>query len=92
MKVPWGAAVVIVACLTSVTVLAIARVDTTVIVAVIGAAVTPVLGALLYGKVEATYQNSNGNTTKLVELVSRQSDQLAQAMPPPVVRTPGESS
>lgn len=43
--------------------------------------VTSVFGALLYGKVEATYQQTNGNTSRLIELAARQSDQLATMLP-----------
>ncbi|HWB38555.1 MAG TPA: hypothetical protein VHA75_21255 [Rugosimonospora sp.] len=69
-------------------VMALARVDTAVIVTVLSLLITPVLGALLVGQVSelkaSTAQvvtQTNGNLGRLLDLVEKQSGQLAAAPP-----------
>lgn len=77
-------ALVMVACLAAVAVLAGFHRDTSQVMIV----VSTVLG-LLYGKVDAIQQQSNGNMSQLLDMVRRQSEQLAAMMPPPTAPPPG---
>lgn len=79
---PW----VVIACLAGVTVLSALHADTSQIMIVI----TTVLGGVIYGKVDAVQQQSNGNLTRLISLIERQSEQLAAGMPPPTRLQPRE--
>jgi ABC-type transport system involved in cytochrome bd biosynthesis fused ATPase/permease subunit len=69
-------------------VMAIARVDTTVIVTVLSLLITPVLGALILGQVaelkstsQHQLQQTNGNTTRMLDILEGQSQLLAAATP-----------
>jgi hypothetical protein len=77
-------------------VMAIARVDTTVIVTVLSLLITPVLGALILGQVSELKANSqqqlhqtNGTQSRLVDIIERQALMLAAA--PPADLTPTET-
>lgn len=90
-----SAVVLAVACLASVTVLLALGVNANTVLEVegttVGTVVLPVLGALLYGKVETINNQTNGNTSALIELVRQQSAQLA-SMPPAPPRPPAPAA
>ena len=69
--------------------MAIFKVDKDVIVLIAGLTIVPVLAALVAGQgattaanVQAVQQQTNGNTTKLMEMVEAQGKMLAQMHPP----------
>lgn len=73
MKIPWTVAVVAIACIGAIVGLAAMHADT-----------APMLGVLLTvigGLTVSVHQQTNGNTSKLIDLVSTQSQQLARTMP-----------
>lgn len=74
MKNPWAVAAVAIACIGAIVVLAWLRADTT--------AMLGVLLAVIGGLTVSTHTQTNGNTSKLIDLVQDQSKQLARAMPP----------
>jgi hypothetical protein len=74
MTHPWAVAAVAIACIGGIVGLAAVHADTT---AMLGVLLT-VIGGLSI----SIHQQTNGNTSKLIELVSRQSQQLARTMPP----------
>lgn len=76
-------------------VLAFAKVDKEVLLLILTATATPVLGALISmqmgetkGTVQAVQQQTNGNTTRMLEIMDRQSRDLAAAHPPATPATP----
>jgi hypothetical protein len=44
--------------------------------------ILPILGGLLYGKVETIKNNVNGNLTRMMDIIERQGQQLAVSVPP----------
>lgn len=93
MKNPWPAVVVTVTLLLCVTFLAYIRADTSVLVGLAAAAVLPVV-TMIYGSVEQTRAQTNGNNTQMTELLREVTRYLA-ASPPvtlPPTDTPQEES
>lgn len=74
MKIPWSAAAVAIACIGAVVLLSAMHADTSQMLGI--------LMSLIAGLTVAVHQNTNGNTSKLIDLVSTQSQQLARTMPP----------
>lgn len=90
MKNTLAVALVAVAGIAGVVLLSALKVDTTAVTSVIGLGLSA-LGGIIYAKVDATYHQSNGNMSRLVDLLARQSDQLAAMMPaPPAPPVPGQ--
>lgn len=86
-KLSWQAVIVIVAVLAAITTLALFHADTTVILTAVG-----LLGlgggvGAIYGTVSAVKDQTNGNTTKLHELVEKLTDRLAESTPMTVTRS-----
>lgn len=74
MKIPWTVAAVAIACIGAIVGLAALHADTT--------AMLGVLLTVIGGLTVSVHQQTNGNTSKLIDLVSTQSQQLARTMPP----------
>lgn len=91
MNKPWPAIVLAAIAIVCVTILAALRVDTTVIVSTIGVVAVPVIGALIYGATQEIKVQTNGNTSRLVELIEKQSAQLAAMTPAAVPETRTET-
>lgn len=87
LPVAIAVAMVAVAGIAGVVVLSALHVDTTAVSTIIGLGLSA-LGGVIYSKVDATYNQSNGNLARLLDLVQRQSEQLAQMMPPPAPPAP----
>lgn len=75
----WAGVVVVVAILVAVVVLSLLKADTAVFVSIVATVGAPAIAILLsiHGKTEAVRQQTNGNTSALVDLVRRQSDIIA---------------
>lgn len=74
MRTSWPVAVVAVACIAAIVALSVLHADTT--------AMLGVLLTVIGGIAVSTHQQTNGNTTRLLDMLDRQSAQLAKAMPP----------
>lgn len=73
MKLPWSVAVVAVACIAAIVVLSALHADT--------GAMLGVLLTVIGGLSVATHQQTNGNTSRLLDLVATQSQELSRTMP-----------
>jgi hypothetical protein len=73
MKLSWAVAAVAIACIGAIVVLSALKADTSAMLAVL----LTVVGGLSV----ATHQQTNGNTSKLLELIAIQSEQLSRTMP-----------
>lgn len=73
MELKWPVAIVAIACIGAIVVLALMHADTT---AMLGVLLTVVGGLSV-----ATHQQTNGNTSRLIDLVERQSAELSRTMP-----------
>lgn len=73
MNLKWSGAAVAIACIAAIVVLAVMHADTT--------AMLGVLMAVIGGLSVATHQQTNGNTSRLIDLVQRQSEELSRTMP-----------
>lgn len=73
----WPAVALAVASLAAVVVLAALGKDTTVILTALGVVVVPLLGGLLVGQVQRVRDQTNGNTSALLELVRGQQQIIA---------------
>jgi asparagine N-glycosylation enzyme membrane subunit Stt3 len=72
----WAVVVLVSVVLTSVTVLLALHIDPTAIISLVSVVAVPVIGAVLYGKVETISQQTNGNTSRLTSLVEGMVDHL----------------
>lgn len=66
----WAAVALASVVLVCVTILLALHVDPTAVISVISIVAVPVIGAVLYGKVETISQQTNGNTTRLTDLLT----------------------
>jgi len=73
MELKWPVAIVAIACIGAIVALALMHADTT---AMIG-----ILLSVVGGLTVATHQQTNGNTSRLIDLVERQSSELSRTMP-----------
>jgi hypothetical protein len=73
MKLPWSVAVVAIACIAAIVVLSALHADT--------GAMLGVLLTVIGGLSVATHQQTNGNTSRLIDLVQAQSQELSRTMP-----------
>lgn len=80
MRNAWAIAAVAIAIVGAIVALSWMHADTTALLAV--------LLTVIGGFTISTHQQTNGNTSKLIELVSTQSQQLAHTMPPLGSTTP----
>jgi len=67
----WASAVIVLALIAGVTALGLAGSDNTTIVSLITIVAVPVLGAMLWGKVDAVRENTNGITSRLLDMNER---------------------
>lgn len=74
----WPAVALASVCLVCVTVLLALHVDTTVIVSVLTMVAVPVMGAIIYGKVDTVEKQTNGNTTRQQATIDGLIDHLKQ--------------
>lgn len=88
MKLTWSVAAVAIACIAAIVVLAVLHADTT--------AMLGVLMTVIGGLTVATHNQTNGNTSRLIDLVQRQSEELSRTMPakpaPPDAQPGGTST
>lgn len=80
MKIPWAVAAVAIACIAAIVALSALHADS--------GAMLGVLLTVIGGLTVSTHQQTNGNTSKLIELITNQSQQLARTMPPLGTTTP----
>lgn len=73
MKLPWSVAVVAVACIGAIVALSALHADT--------GAMLGILLTVIGGLSVATHQQTNGNTSRLIDLVQAQSRELSRTMP-----------
>lgn len=73
MKLSWSVAAVAIACIGAVVALAVMHADTSAMLAV--------LMTVIGGVSIATHQQTNGNTSRLLDLVRAQSEELSRTMP-----------
>lgn len=73
MKLPWSVAAVAIACIGAIVVLSALHADT--------GAMLGVLLTVIGGLSVATHQQTNGNTSRLIDLVQAQSRELSRTMP-----------
>ena len=90
MKIPWQQVALILGALTIVGALAWKGVDTTVIIGLI----ITLMGGLTYGQITQVKDQSNGQMSKLMELVQEQSRTLSRTHPvdTPAVVAPVEET
>jgi len=73
MKLPWSVAAIAIACIAAIVALAVLHADT--------GAMLGVLMTVIGGLSVATHQQTNGNTSRLIDLVQAQSRELSRTMP-----------
>lgn len=77
----WATVVVILASLGSVVTLSILKVDVATVLTAIITIVLPVVGSILHSNISAVREQTNGNTSTLLDMVKRQGDIIA-TLPP----------
>jgi len=77
----WATVVVIIASLGAIVTLSILRVDVGTILTAIITIVVPVIGSILHSSISAVREQTNGNTSTLLDMVKRQGDIIA-TLPP----------
>lgn len=77
----WATVTVIVSSLAAIVTLALLHVEVTAILTAIITIVVPVIGSMLHSNISAVREQTNGNTSTLLDMVKRQGDIIA-TLPP----------